>query len=111
MIQLPQDKIVPIAMLVRQPTQSNLNSGISNFMQRIATASLLAILSLIGIQARASADDKLPVLLNEDFEHGFSRWQTTDPKGADPVWKIIEVGPKGNHALRVTGKSKYKPPF
>jgi hypothetical protein len=59
----------------------------------------------------ASAADTLPLLLKEDFENGMSRWQTTDPKGADPVWKIIEIEPKGNHALRVTGKSKYKPPF
>jgi hypothetical protein len=59
----------------------------------------------------ASADDTLPLLLKEDFENGMSRWQTTDPKGAEPVWKIIEIEPKRNHALRVTGPSKYKPPF
>jgi hypothetical protein len=59
----------------------------------------------------ASADDTLPLILKEDFENGFPRWQTTDPKGAEPVWKIIEIGRKGNHALRVTGKSKYHPPF
>jgi hypothetical protein len=68
-------------------------------------------MSWIGGQKLALADETLPLLLNEDFEHGFSRWQTTDPKGAEPVWKIIEIEPKGNHALRVTGRSKYKPPF
>ena len=36
----------------------------------------------------------LPLLFKEDFENGFTRWQTTDPKGADPSWKIIDVEPK-----------------
>ena len=29
------------------------------------------------------------------------RWQTTDPESGQRVWKIIEVGKPGNHALRV----------
>lgn len=61
------------------------------------------------ISAAARADEQLPILLKEDFENGFNRWQTTDPKDAKPVWKIIEVEPAGNHALRCTGKSKYQP--
>jgi hypothetical protein len=59
----------------------------------------------------ASADDELPLILKEDFENGFSRWQTTDPKELEAVWKITDAGPPKNHALRVTGKSKYEPPF
>jgi hypothetical protein len=58
----------------------------------------------------AAAESELPLLLHEDFERGIERWQTTDPVGAEPVWKIIEVGKPGNHALRVTGTSKYQPP-
>ncbi len=60
--------------------------------------------------ALAAAEREFPLLLEEDFERGMNRWQTTDPDNVDPVWKIIEVGKPGNHALRVTGTSKYQPP-
>jgi hypothetical protein len=58
-----------------------------------------------------AADKELPLLLKDDFERGMDRWQTTDPDPANGVWKIIEGGAPGNHALRVTGTSKYQPPF
>src|SRR4051794_38495309 len=62
--------------------------------------------------AVVAEESKLPLIFNEDFEHGFSRWKTTDPNPAKKsVWKIIEVGPKGNHALRCTGISDYKPKY
>jgi hypothetical protein len=80
-------------------------------MQLFIVCHLLTIVCLVGSQRAELADDTLPLLLNEDFENGFSRWQTTDPKGAEPVWKNVELEPKGNHALRATGKSKYKPPY
>jgi len=65
---------------------------------------------ILGIgSARLAAENELPLILKEDFERGMDRWQTTDPPAADSVWKIIEVG-RGNHALRVTGASKYQPP-
>lgn len=66
---------------------------------------------MTGGQLAALADDELPLVLKEDFEHGFARWQTTDPDPAKSVWKIIEAGPRGNHALRCTGIAKYEPPF
>jgi hypothetical protein len=56
-------------------------------------------------------DNRLPLLVKEDFEDGVSRWQTTDPDPTKSVWKIIEAGPKGNHAVRCTGIAKYKPPY
>jgi hypothetical protein len=60
-------------------------------------------------------DSALPVILSEDFESGMDRWQTTDPDPADSVWKIIDAptkpGQSGNHAFRVTGASKYEPPY
>ncbi len=68
-----------------------------------------AVFALLGSVA-GLADEALPLLLKEDFEHGFDRWSTTDPNPAEPVWKIIATGRDGNHALRVTGPSKYKPP-
>jgi hypothetical protein len=59
----------------------------------------------------AAAETGLPLILQEDFEHGMDRWETTDPDPADSVWEIIEIGAPGNHALRVTGASKYEPPY
>jgi hypothetical protein len=67
------------------------------------------VVCCLGGQVARSADNPLPLLLNEDFENGYSRWQTTDPPGAKSVWKIIEAGAPGNHALRCTGISEYKP--
>jgi hypothetical protein len=63
----------------------------------------------------ADADAAMPVIVQDDFEHGMDHWQTTDPDPADSVWKIIETptepGQAGNHVLRVTGASKYEPPY
>ncbi len=63
----------------------------------------------------ADADPTLPLIVNEDFEHGMDRWQTTDPDPSDSVWEVIEAatepGQTGNHVLRVTGASKYEPPY
>jgi hypothetical protein len=63
----------------------------------------------------ADADTTLPIVLEEDFENGMDRWQTTDPDPSESVWEVVEVeseaGESGNHALRVKGASKYQPPF
>jgi hypothetical protein len=63
----------------------------------------------------ADSDSTLPVILNEDFEDGMGRWQTTDPDPSDSVWKVTEAaaepGQSGNHVLRVAGASKYEPPY
>ncbi len=62
--------------------------------------------------AAFAAEAEMPLLVKEDFEHGgFEKWTTTDPDPAESVWKIIEVGKPGNHALRCTGVSKFVPPF
>jgi hypothetical protein len=78
-------------------------------MRRLHRYGLLLLLVFSGAPVIA-AERELPLLLLEDFERGMDRWQTTDPDGAEPVWKIIEVGKPDNHALRVTGTSKYQPP-
>lgn len=57
------------------------------------------------------ADQQLPIIAQDDFEHGMDQWQTTDPDSANGVWTLVEVGKPGNHSLRVTGTSKYQPPF
>ena len=66
-------------------------------------------LILSAAPALAAAEKELPLIVKDDFEHGLDRWQTTDPDPADSVWKLIEIGKPGNHALRVTGISKYQP--
>ena len=61
-------------------------------------------------QSKPSKDkpSPLPIIHKDDFERGIKAWQTTD----DAFWKIIECERDGKQtkALRVTGKSKYKPP-
>ena len=39
----------------------------------------------------ADADSALPVIVEEDFEGGMDRWQTTDPDPADSVWEVVEA--------------------
>jgi hypothetical protein len=77
-----------------------------NVLRRIVVLSLIVSTGTY----LAAEERELPLVIQEDFEHGMDRWQTTDPDGASPVWKLIEVGNPGNHALRVTGTSKYQPP-
>jgi hypothetical protein len=72
---------------------------------------LLVVCTSILAGRGAFAEDSNPIILKEDFEHGFSRWKTSDPDPAKSVWKIIETGPKGNHAFRCTGISKYVPKY
>ncbi len=77
-------------------------------------AALGVTLSANRIASAADADKTLPVVLSDDFEAGMDHWQTTDPDPSESVWKVIEIetepGQSGNHALRVTGASKYQPP-
>jgi hypothetical protein len=86
--------------------------------RRIAIVLALSAFAQFGANRTAGAVDvgsTLPVILSEDFESGMDRWQTTDPDPADSVWEIIEAptkpGQAGNHVLRVTGASKYEPPY
>ncbi len=64
----------------------------------------------LGNPCPMEAEADLPLVVEDDFEHGLDRWQTTDPPDAEPVWKIMEAGAPGNHVLRVTGPSQYEPP-
>jgi hypothetical protein len=72
----------------------------------VGVGSLFVLLTGVIYTARAES----PILFRDDFEHDMDRWQTTDPDPASSVWRIIEVGKPGNHALRVTGTSPYQPP-
>jgi hypothetical protein len=80
---------------------------------------LLLLAAFAAVSARA-ADAELPVLFQDDFEQGMDHWQPTDPDPADSVWQIAEIEQEpgddssadgGNHVLRVTGMSKYQPPY
>ena len=83
-------------------------SSLKRFFWRLVVCS--AFVCFVLGRAVAVAESNLPLLLKDDFEQGNDRWQTTDPNPASGVWKLIEVGKPGNHALRVTGTSKYQPP-
>ena len=63
-----------------------------------------ALESNVSKRARA----QLPLVHKDDFEKGLKAWQTTD----DAFWKLIDIERDGKKtkSLRVTGKSKYKPP-
>jgi hypothetical protein len=79
-------------------------------MQSFYSQLAIVIILLISAQRTTSAED-LPLLFKDNFENGFARWQTTDARGAEPSWKIIDIEPKGNHALRALGTSKYQPKY
>lgn len=68
---------------------------------------LSATYVLLSAVVVAAAD---PLLVYDDFEHGFARWTTTDPEPASGVWRI-ERQAGSNHVLRVTGRSEYIPPY
>jgi hypothetical protein len=69
-----------------------------------------AALCFLSVRPAWSEDNQLPVVFEENFEKGMDRWKTTDPQNEEPVWKIIDLGDKHKHVLRVTGESKYEPP-
>jgi hypothetical protein len=79
------------------------------------TALRLAILFAFGLASSvSSAAETLPLLYGDDFEHGMERWQTLDPKEAEPCFKVVGLdgpGGKKSHALRALGTSKFEPPF
>jgi hypothetical protein len=83
-------------------------SSLKRFVRRLAVCSI--VVSFVFGPTVAIAESDLTLLLKDDFEQGMDRWQTTDPNPASGVWKLIEAGKPGNHALRVTGTSKYQPP-
>jgi len=48
---------------------------------------------------------KLPLLVTEDFEHGASAWQPTDPA----AWKLASIG--GSTVYSLYRQSKYEPHY
>lgn len=72
-------------------------------------AGLLAWLVLSGVCLRA---ETFPLIFQDGFESGSSRWSTTDPPGENPVWMSLSLPKHGraNHVFRVTGPSAFQPP-
>src|SRR5262249_30182151 len=66
-----------------QPDPSNPMKNASYFLTAIAVIAL-------HITTAAAADSKLPLLLNEDFEHGASHWEPIGGDAGKAVWKVIE---------------------
>jgi hypothetical protein len=79
-------------------------------MRQVLQLLVFVALCHLGDRLARSEDKPWPVLVKDDFERGMDRWRTTDPKDKDSVWKIVNLGGKQKHALRVTGKSTYEPP-
>lgn len=52
-----------------------------------------------------AAPASLPLLFEDNFEHGVEHWQPTDAK----AWKVIPVG--AGHAYSLFQQSKYEPPY
>lgn len=64
--------------------------------------------------ADAGTAQELPLVFTDDFEEGSDRWLVTDEKLPESVWstkKAARDGEANNHVMRVSGKSKYEPPF
>ncbi len=55
---------------------------------------------------------RLPVVLDEDFQHRMDRWTTTDRGQTLRMWSLESGGGYGNEnrVLRVSGESTYEPP-
>jgi hypothetical protein len=59
-----------------------------------------------GLALAAIADDKLPVVFQEDFEHGAERWQPLDVG----QWQVKEVEGGGHVFSQFKKETKAKPP-
>src|SRR5689334_20749055 len=68
-------------------------------MLRLSIAIAMAFLT-------AFADDKLPIVFQEDFEHGAQRWEPLD-KGQ---WQLKEVEGGGHVYSQFKKETKAKPP-
>jgi len=64
----------------------------------------LLLLAVSASTAWGADVEKLPLLLDEDFETGADRWEPTDPK----AWKLAPG--KQGQAYSLFQKSEYKPP-
>lgn len=63
---------------------------------------LLSVVALLVAAAARAAD--LPLLINEDFEQGASRWQPTDER----AWKVVQTAQ--GKVYNLFQQSQYKPP-
>ncbi|PQO47418.1 hypothetical protein C5Y93_05075 [Blastopirellula marina] len=74
-------------------------------MYRHATVGFSLVFSCLAALSAAEPAD-LPLVYSDDFEQGAAAWSPTDPA----TWSVVEL-PDGNHAYKLSGVGKYKPPF
>jgi hypothetical protein len=77
-------------------------------MHRIVLVVCLALIAAHSRSRNCCADDRengLPLVFEDDFEHGADRWKPTD----DAAWKVIEG--RGGHVYSLFQQSKYEPPY
>lgn len=67
----------------------------------LSACTFVSVKSVVG-QAKLNG---LPLIFQEDFEHGAGRWAPTDPN----AWKIADEN--GDHVYSQFQQSKYEPPF
>jgi hypothetical protein len=88
---------------------------LSRFIDEVfmRTCVFLGTVGCIAIGVTAAPGAELPLILRDDFEQGAERWQTTDPDPSAGVWQVVDqpLDGKTNRVFRVTGPSKYQPPF
>ena len=66
---------------------------------------LLAVGCYSLVSNSASAEDKLPLVYEEDFENGAKNWEPTD----DSAWKVVDSGSSKVYS-QFKKKSDYNPP-
>ncbi|UUO07467.1 HEAT repeat domain-containing protein [Blastopirellula sp. J2-11] len=77
-------------------------------MLRFSLFGLLILLPAIARDAVAQSEKQpaqLPLVISEDFENGAAAWRPTDPA----TWSVVKLE-EGNHAFKLSGVGKYKPP-
>ncbi len=61
--------------------------------------------------AEPGKQSALPLLFEDDFDNGMQSWVASDSRSDDSVWEVKSADREnGGKVLRVSGKSKYKPP-
>jgi hypothetical protein len=76
-------------------------------MFRIGSVVCFMVVMMLCAARKACAADEvngLPLIFQDDFEHGADRWKATDPA----AWKVIEG--HGGHIYSLIQQSKYEPP-
>ena len=72
---------------------------------RQAALAIVAAFALAHAGSSLRAEEELPLLLDEKFDHGADRWQPTDPA----AWRAT-IGPGKSAVFSIVAQSNYNPP-